>query len=233
MNGSSTPYVPWSWSSSERTHATVLPDGCRDVLIICDSERLLSVQLTDRDRQTRHVQVEGGRQMYGFRLAPGVPITENAIAALNDLAVQWGTRDPLSLAGEVQLLLAAEFGPCTELERTIDLLTAPAATVGAVARASGVSERALHRRFRAAGLYSPDFWRLLGRARRAARTLRASAPLSAHALQHGFSDQAHMTREFVRWFGVTPSQLRHDGAIRAQLHQPGLGNWTGEHSSTR
>lgn len=211
----------------------MLPDGCRDVLIIGDAERLHSLLLTERDHSARRVVVEGGRQLHGFRLAPGVPITQRAEAALCELAAQWRTREPVGLARAVEPLLSDDFCPSAELEHIINALAAPGATVSGVARTCAVSERALRRHLHATGLGAPDYWRVLGRARRAARTLHDSTPLSAHALHHGFSDQAHMTREFRRWFGRTPSQLRRDEAMRAQLDQPGLGNWTGEHSSTR
>jgi AraC-like DNA-binding protein len=37
-----------------------------------------------------------------------------------------------------------------------------------------------------------------------------------------------MTREFVRWFGRTPVQLRRNPAAMTDLAQPGLGNWSVE-----
>jgi AraC-like DNA-binding protein len=57
--------------------------------------------------------------------------------------------------------------------------------------------------------------------------------LAEIACDCGYSDQAHMTREFVRWFGKTPTWLCRDVRLLDLLNQPALDNWTGEHISTR
>ncbi|MCV0349614.1 MAG: helix-turn-helix domain-containing protein [Nitratireductor sp.] len=88
------------------------------------------------------------------------------------------------------------------------------------------SERTLQRRFKHLSLPTPAFWRQLGRARRAVQALPCRVPLAEIAAHYGYSDQAHMTREFVRWFGWTPVQLRRNPAAIADLAQPGLGNWS-------
>jgi len=41
----------------------------------------------------------------------------------------------------------------------------------------------------------------------------------AHA--HGYADQAHMSRDLGRWFGLTPTALRRDPARVARLADPG------------
>ena len=45
--------------------------------------------------------------------------------------------------------------------------------------------------------------------------------------------QAHMTREFVQWFAVTPSRLRRNPDLLNVICQPGLGNWTTEQISIK
>ncbi|MBI1651000.1 hypothetical protein C6Y62_12440 [Hyphomicrobium sulfonivorans] len=47
-------------------------------------------------------------------------------------------------------------------------------------------------------------------------------------MEYGYSDQAHMTREFVRWFGRSPEKLRQNPSAMSDLLQPGLGNWSEE-----
>jgi AraC-like DNA-binding protein len=84
-----------------------------------------------------------------------------------------------------------------------------------------------------AGGPSPDFWRLLGRARRAAGLLGAGWALADAAIESGYSDQAHMTRAFRRWIGAPPAALCADTGLLSDVTQPGLGNWTGEQISTR
>jgi len=110
----------------------------------------------------------------------------------------------------------------------IDALCLPGNSVHRLARQQGVSERTLQRRFSDLSLPTPAFWRQLGRARRAVQALQCRVPLAEIAAHYGYSDQAHMTREFVRWFGRTPVQLRRNPASMTDLAQPGLGNWSGE-----
>ncbi|MBN9029456.1 MAG: helix-turn-helix domain-containing protein [Rhizobiales bacterium] len=93
--------------------------------------------------------------------------------------------------------------------------------------------RRLQRRFHEKYLPTPDFRRRLGRARRAAAALSVDLPLAAVAVSLGYSDQAHMTRDCLNWFGQSPARLRRDHAARAILAQPGLGNWTGVQISMR
>ncbi len=117
-----------------------------------------------------------------------------------------------------------------ELEALIEHL---ARGSGSARHGAGVSARTLQRRLVAHGLPPPDFWRLLGRARRAAGCLRSGQKLADIADAHGYSDQAHMTRDFTRWFGAPPARMARDTALLDVTLQPGLGNWTGEQISTR
>ena len=65
---------------------------------------------------------------------------------------------------------------------------------------------------------SPQYWTSLYRARLAGRALvEGKMPISEIAFASGFADQAHLTREMNRWFGVTPAALREDGAINEGL----------------
>ena len=73
-----------------------------------------------------------------------------------------------------------------------------------VASACGVSAGHLSRRFQRAtgsGLHNFHVVMVLQRAK---ARLREGAPLAEAALDSGFYDQAHLTREFVRTYGFTP-----------------------------
>jgi AraC-like DNA-binding protein len=48
--------------------------------------------------------------------------------------------------------------------------------------------------------------------------------LAELAADQGFSDQAHMTREFRHWLGVTPAQVRAQVAWRDLMAQSGYGD---------
>ncbi|HEX7981285.1 MAG TPA: AraC family transcriptional regulator, partial [Gemmatimonadaceae bacterium] len=90
------------------------------------------------------------------------------------------------------------------------------ATVRDVARDFGWSERRLHREITATCGYGPKTLQRIVRLQRALRASRAGvatrppslAPtLSRLAFDAGYSDQAHMTREFRDLTGFTPRQL--------------------------
>lgn len=199
----------------------VLPDGCRDVLILQGPDEAAEIVLTDFDFQPRAVTTLSGAEMTGFRLRPGAIPCRDALAAIAADHNQAG------------LILADACGQPDDLEGVIAALAAPGATTRAVAKAVGVSTRTLQRQFRVKGLPPPDFWRLLARARRAGVMLAGPDPLAEIACTCGFSDQAHMTRDIVRWFGIGPAQLRADSPTLNLIAQPALGTWTGEHISTR
>ena len=177
--------------------------------------------LTPFDFRPRLAALSEGTEITGYRLRPGTLAGRDVLAAV--------AADP----GGADAILADAAAGASEPSDVILALAAPGATARSVARASGVSTRTLQRHFAHLGLPPPDYWRLLARARRAACLIAPSLPLAAIAGECGFSDQAHMTREFVRWFGRTPHHLRHDARLLDILRQPGLGNWTGEQISTR
>ena len=79
--------------------------------------------------------------------------------------------------------------------------------MAAAARQLAVSERTLQRLVYVATARPPAYWKCLARVRRAAAGLDRAPSLAAWAADHGFADQAHMTREFQRWLGRTPSAL--------------------------
>lgn len=73
----------------------------------------------------------------------------------------------------------------------------------AVGRGAGFG----HRFRRYVGL-SPTAWRGLARVRRACALLAAGEGLAATAAEAGFFDQSHMTRQFLRFLGMTPGEYR-------------------------
>ncbi len=80
-----------------------------------------------------------------------------------------------------------------------------------LARVAGRSRYAVYRAFQAAyGMAPSDYQRLL-RLRTARDLLAAGEPPGEVAAAAGFADQAHLTRWFVRCFGVTPGAFRRAG----------------------
>ncbi len=211
----------WCHQARENEKQIVFPDGCRDVLLIRPPDQPVRVVLTAFDLGPRRVELSAGLSILGFRLRPGASLSAATIDAI--------AQDP----DRIGCLLDEACGTWSELDDAIAALTEPGATTRLVARRLGVSVRTMQRHFLARALPPPDFWRLLARARRAAAMIDLPVSLADIAADCGFSDQAHLTRDLVRWFGVTPAQLRRNVRVLALLRQPALGNWTGEQISTR
>lgn len=88
------------------------------------------------------------------------------------------------------------------------LLSAPSpATLHGVLRELQTSERTLRRDFVSTIGLGPKLFARILRFRRAAAELAVSSSLAALAADHGYADHAHMTREFVAFAGLTPSEL--------------------------
>ncbi|WP_299375912.1 helix-turn-helix domain-containing protein, partial [uncultured Kiloniella sp.] len=91
--------------------------------------------------------------------------------------------------------------------RTEDALKCLASGVVTVSHAAsdlGVSSRTLQRFIVNETGKSPVFWHRLARVRRAGRDIINAGSLAEFAFDYGFSDQAHMTREFRQWFDLSP-----------------------------
>jgi AraC-like DNA-binding protein len=214
-------FVRWHHLAGESERVLLFPDGCRDVVIVHRSDGGAEAFLTALDLRPRLVALPDGAAFSGYRLRPGIALTPDALERV--------AAEP----GQAEAIIAQEGGQCRDLDHAIAALAAPGSTVTSVAREIGASTRTMQRRFLASGLPPPDVWRLLGRARRAAGRIASGARLAEVADDAGYSDQAHMTRELARWFGMSPGQLRRSAPALDALLQPALGNWTGEQISTR
>jgi AraC-like DNA-binding protein len=81
--------------------------------------------------------------------------------------------------------------------------------IGKLAGRLAISERQLQRRFRQAVGLTPKQFSRIRRFRACARNLIAERPEAwgRVAVAHGYSDQAHLNREFARLSGRSPTQL--------------------------
>ncbi len=210
----------WTSQVTQFKTFTVLPDGCRDILIHTRRNQPSRISLTDWDLQPRQIALNPNDRISGYRLRPGLCITADVLSEAQT------EQDVVALIDNLQ-------SQDIEISTAIETLSAENATPLHTARQCGVSLRSLQRQFRKHALLPPEFWRLLGRARRAAIALPSNQPLTDIAGIYGYSDQAHMTRAFQRWFGHTPGQIKASPGLLEQISQPALGTWTGEQSSIR
>lgn len=81
-------------------------------------------------------------------------------------------------------------------------------TVSAIASDAGLSERQFRRRFiELVGLTPKEFARIRRLRRSAIRLLEDSSGWAAIAAETGYADQAHLSRDYARTMGVTPTSL--------------------------
>ena len=105
-------------------------------------------------------------------------------------------------------IVPADRHPCEDVIEVAErIVVDPAITrVDAVAADVGISVRHLERRFRDAVGVNPKWVIRRARLHEAAERVRDGAPVewAALAAELGFSDQAHLTREFRAAYGTTP-----------------------------
>ena len=209
--------------------AVVLPDGRIDLVWIVGGEPLIA------GPQTRFVPrpLDPPARAVGARFHPsvaarllGLPAHELvdrhvALAAIDTAraaalrrrlpALLGPDEAPSAIGIALAGWLAAAEAPDRSMRAAVRLLDAPGASVAAVSRAVGFSERELRRRFRDAVGYGP---KTLQRVLRFQRVLAGLAPrngspesLARLAASAGYSDQAHMSRETRELSGLTPLEL--------------------------
>jgi len=205
------------------SRSPILPDGCADVLVYDDAPPFA----VGPDATTRWTTLRAGTVITGLRLRPGAvravlgcPATEivDGGARLADLAP--GARalhERLLLSGNlrgrqelledwVRAAAARSAADDRAVVAACGLLAAdPRLALDGVARRFGWHARAMHRRFREACGYGPKHLQRIMRLQRALRlTHEGAAGLAAVALDAGYADQAHMSRDFRALTGFTP-----------------------------
>jgi AraC-like DNA-binding protein len=217
----------WEQEPAEPHVQRVVPDGCVDLIWLCERELVVA----GADTGPHIVELAAATRSSGIRIRPGgsgavLGLPASEVCDLRVAASSlWGPgmdRVQAALADAVSsrrldLLAAfvrsrhAEPDPlATDAARA---LAAPRATVADVAAFLGISERQLHRRMRAAVGYGPKMLARVGRLRRLVAA--DDEPLAMRALDAGYASQAHMNDEVRRLTGLTPVRFLADGALTA------------------
>ncbi|OGB15013.1 MAG: hypothetical protein A2W72_21485 [Burkholderiales bacterium RIFCSPLOWO2_12_67_14] len=216
----------WRHASPEASRTLVVPDGCRDLIAIEAPGQPARWLVSPLANSGYTVESVAGAIYTGYRLRPGVRIDDDALLRLARAG------DPADIQ-RAYALLGALAHMDTGTSEALDALAA-APNVTSAARTLGLSERSLERLLLSGTGRTPVYWKRLARLRRSAQALSSDAPLAELAVDHGFSDQAHMTREFRRWLGTTPARAQASASWRFLLAQSGYGDPViGVQSSTR
>ena len=224
----------WQFDTTNARSTTVLPDGCSDLILHIDARGHSDWHISPLADAAMVVPGRAGEQWLGFRLVPGTRI--DAPALLRSAQATWhqgqhrAGRPSSSLAGggttAQEALLLEAIDQHTRMDPRVQEALRSLAhcrTVVAAAHSLGVSERSLERLTQRATGQTPRFWRALARVRRAALALGTAQPLADIAADHGYADQAHFSRDCLRWLGQTPASLRGTPQLLATVAQAGYG----------
>lgn len=234
-----TPVLPptvmarWQFDTTDASATTVLPDGCSDLILHVDVHGRSGWHVSALADAAMEVPGRAGERWLGYRLLPGTRIDTAALLQSVQAIWQQGKRRavrPSSLltheTPELEALALEAIDHHTRMDlRAQEALYALAhtLTVRAAAQSLGVSERSLERLTQRTTGQPPRFWRALARVRRAAQALGNAQPLAAIAADHGYADQAHFSRDCLRWLGQTPASLRRTPQLLATVAQAGYG----------
>ncbi len=206
----------WVRVCTDARTVRIVPDGCADVVWVQGEGTMIA----GPDTEAKLMTVNSGAVLVGLRLLPGAGggVLGVPLDALRDQRVGVAEVDSaLDIdAGLAPDEVLTRFVSAVAGRRGDQLVTAAARRlgnleIGSIADELGVSERQLLRRFHAAAGYGP---KTLERVLRFARFVRAidrgRADIARLALDSGYADQAHLTRETNRLAGLTPVGLVQD-----------------------
>jgi AraC-like DNA-binding protein len=207
--------------------ALVLPDGCCDLIW----ERGAGAYAAGPDTGPVRASTPPGTVIIGVRFRPssggpalGLPLSEIRDerpgladvlpAATSALAKRLPPAlDPAVAAAQlldVAGTLVARGTHDVAIAHATTLLRDPAARVEPIASRLDLSERQLRRRFHDAVGYGPKTLQRVFRFQRFVQSVDASrgtCDLATAAIQAGYADQAHLTRECAALSGLTPAAL--------------------------
>lgn len=211
------------WWSAFSGETPILPDGCLDLIVTRDPDRVFVA-----GPDTRAVLAAPmSTPTYGIRFRPGrahrvlgLPASE-LLDQRVDIVDLWGAAEggrltrqlldePRRLAAVVAKRLArSRFEPDSLVDEAVRRLLAGGPRVSAVVGDLPVSERQFRRSFTTSVGYGPATFLRVARLQRA-RDLALARPavtLAELAFAAGYTDQAHLSRDVKNLTGATPSQL--------------------------
>jgi len=185
----------WHSVAEQNDQAFIIPDGCCDLIFKSrpGQEPLWFISVLAETSQI--VPVTKGDHFTGYRLRPGTDVYGSEL--INAVS---GRFPDQNIADIINHYAACD----DDVTEALRCLASEEGTVNDAALTLGVSSRTLQRHIGIKTGKSPVFWHRLARVRRAGRDIQQASSLAEYALDYGFSDQAHMTREFGHWFSLSP-----------------------------
>lgn len=229
-------YVSQYWLSLNNTSPVyaALPDGCADLVLEVTADNYRSWMYGSTTRPTA-IACKAGTHYLGIRFQPGQSrhFITSAAHEITDCRADLQTlmRFPAervaariaadALFHELDAILMELLCRAPPVESYIDHVVQHVdaqhgvVRIDDVATQFGKSRRQLERVFLQTVGVPLKFFCMLSRLQHAADLIVQPAARSLTAVAHdaGYSDQAHMTRDFTRLAGVSPGQLRADDAF--------------------
>ncbi|WP_434777184.1 helix-turn-helix domain-containing protein [Neisseria sp. Ec49-e6-T10] len=207
----------WSAQSIKPDCSIVLPDGCRDLIVNCVPNNAPQWFVSDLSNQAYPVHAVCSEVFHGYRLYPGVYIAQDKLLTAIKYKKDITQTDIYNLLDDFTVLSV------DVAEALAFLAEDHLNSITFIANQLGVSERSLERLLTKHTKRSPIYWKSLARVRKAARATLNTVPLIQIAHEYGYTDQAHMSRDFKRWFGVNPTQFRSNKQVHKHIHDSGYG----------
>lgn len=231
----------WRREAGEGTVARrVLPDGCVDIIWVGEREPFVTGPMT----AAAEPAIDGTNAIAGVRFRPGVApalLGVNAIDLLDRHVplralwtqrqyAQWERVEPGSpVAGTLATMTEAITARIRSVQEPDPFIMAatgwavrnPSGQLTELGYLSGLSDRQVRRRFDQAIGYGPKMLQRIMRLQYllwlASDERTTNLVLARLALQAGYADQPHMTREVAALTGVSPRQLligsTHESAV--------------------
>jgi AraC-like DNA-binding protein len=220
----------WHHEAAHRSPASqdahsIPPDGSIDLIVRIREGEIADAFVHGASLRAHTAIVDSADSMVGIRFRPGIGASLLRVRAseltggrvsIDELTgrklegratIESATERLLRLAVELHDRAAAPAPVVLEAVQAIER-SSGAIRIAALARSRRVAERTLHRKFLdAVGLGPKELARVV-RARAAKERIRRGGSLAAIAVELGFSDQAHLTRELVDLLGERPSRVR-------------------------
>ncbi|WP_162200125.1 helix-turn-helix domain-containing protein [Kiloniella spongiae] len=167
--------------------------------------------MSDLAETSQVISVKRGDRFTGYRLRAGADVQIDGL--IHAVKGRFPDRDIVDIINYYASYDA-------NVDEALRCLASDVLTVNDAALTLGVSARTLQRYVGKKTGKSPIFWHRLARVRRAGRDIALANSLAEFALDYGFSDQAHMTREFRHWFSLSPCSFKKISLERG-VFQPG------------
>lgn len=204
----------WDSTAPQEMILPIIPDGCRDLIFKHSQGEKPCWFVWPLTDKTCDTSIKRGDVFKGYRLKPGTRIDmEKLLASVS--CKEFSTDDICDRLNSYTSLPAS-------MEDPLACLASDIASVSQAARELGVSQRSLQRLLMHETSKPPVYWLQLARVRKAGRAVQNGMPLADIAAIHGYSDQAHMSREFRRWLDISPAQLKNGAMQGEQLSAAGF-----------